>query len=54
MRICASPGGLGLLALRNATLVDAFTRTLQMLLQQTRRPRVEPVMLEAVAIPSAT
>jgi hypothetical protein len=53
VRICASPEGLGQLARRDATLVDAFTRVLQMLLQQARRPKGEPVTLEAVTISSA-
>jgi hypothetical protein len=53
VRICASPDGLGELALRDATLADAFTRAVELLLQQTPRPRVEPVTLEAVDIPSA-
>ena len=48
--------GLGKLARHEATLMNAFTKTLQMLLllQENRGNRKgEPVMLEAVALPSA-
>jgi len=47
---------LGKLARHDATLMNAFTRTLQMLLllQENRENRKgEPVVLEAVALPNA-
>lgn len=48
--------GLGRLARHEASLVNAFTKTLQtlLLLQENRRAtKGEPVMLEVVALPSA-
>ena len=51
-----SSDALGKLARHEATLMNAFTKTLQMLLllQENRANRKgEPVMLEAVALPPA-
>ena len=47
--------GLGKLARHEAALMNAFTKTMQMLLllQENRGTKREPVMLEAVALPSA-
>ena len=48
--------GLGKLARHETTLMNAFTKTLQMLLllQENRENRKDdPVMLEAVALPAA-